>query len=298
LEHLKESLDLAVRIGGPGEQFHTPMVRGAYGANLFRYGRLEEAIQQMSQVVDMDRLRKPGDRDFVITVESVVPIEVELGHYQQAAAFLQEAFALQVAPHSRQLDDVLMAQAKLLLVTGRANEAMAVLQGIAEEANLPGKLSYSWLNVSLARAEVELGRGHPSSAIDQAAIVRRKIVASGLGQYFKRWEAQAALLEGKGLLSSHRATEALALLERSVQLGNDVYDRGQSPELADSYVALASCMLELGRSNQAMKLLLRAKAIESTHRELGEQFTKPLLELEARLARRNGTAHSGQLVRR
>jgi tetratricopeptide (TPR) repeat protein len=106
-------------------------------------------------------------------------------------------------------------------------------------------------------------------------------------KYFKNYEAQASLGEGKGLLLTHHAPEALPLLQRAVQLGEEVYDRSCSPALADSQIALAKCLLDLGRRDQARTLLSRAKEIHSTHKDLGDQFRKPLRELEALLARQN-----------
>jgi serine/threonine-protein kinase len=63
-----------------------------------------------------------------------------------------------------------------------------------------------------------------------------------------------------------------------------VYDRDLSPALADSQIALAKCLLDLGHRDQARALLAQAKAIHSTYKDLGEQFRKPLRALEARLA--------------
>ena len=100
--------------------------------------------------------------------------------------------------------------------------------------------------------------------------------------YFKRYEAPAALDEGKGLLLAGRAPEALPLLQRAVQLGSQIYDVDQSPQLADSQIALATCLFNLGRRDEARALLIRAKAIHATHKDLGEQFKKPLRELSQR----------------
>jgi hypothetical protein len=131
---------------------------------------------------------------------------------------------------------------------------------------------------------VELALGRPGAAIEQAREVQERIQGSGVGPYLKRWEAQAALVEGKGLLLTQRAPDALPQLQRAVLLGSEVYDPERSPDLAGSQVALASCLIELGHRDQARALLAQAKAIHSTHKDLGEQFRKPLRELEARLA--------------
>jgi tetratricopeptide (TPR) repeat protein len=184
------------------------------------------------------------------------------------------------------LNDVLLARAKLLVVTGQADEGAQTLQESSVKPDTVGRITYGWLDVSLARAEIALAQKRPEAAIEQGGRVRRSIEESGLAPYFKRWEARAALDEGKGLLQTQRAPEALPRLQRAVQLGWEVYDLNRSLILADSQIALASCLLELGRRDQLHALLAQAKAIQSTYKDLSEQYKKPLRELELRLARR------------
>jgi len=287
LAMLKNSVDLAVRTRGPDEVFHTPMVRRAYGVNLLRYGSVEEGLLPLTQAMEVHRrAKRSGNQDFAVTLEAIAPAETDLGYYRKAQALLDEAFTIRAGPgqgYSRQLDDALMAKARLLLATGKAEEAMSALQQIPEKADFSGKITYSWLNVSLARAEVNLARNRPEAAIDQAALVRKRIAESGLAPYFKRWEAQAALLEGRGLLLSKRAADAEPLIERAVQLGSQVLDSQHSLQLADSQIALASCLLDLGRRDQARPLLLQAKAIHASYKDLGEQFKIPLRLTETRI---------------
>jgi tetratricopeptide (TPR) repeat protein len=287
---LKESLDLALRTQSPGEAFHTPMVRRAYGVNLFRYGRVEEGVVPIQQAVDVHRqANRSNNQDFAVTLESLAPGETDLGHYRKAQTLLDEAFTIRAGQnkgHSRQLDDALLAKAKLLLATGKAGEAMSSLQRIPEKTDAGVHLTYSWLNVSLAKAEVDLALGRPVSTIGQASLVRKRIVESGAASYFKRWEAQAGLLEGQGLLLSGRPSDALPLLERSLQLGSEVYDQEHSLQLAASQIALASCLLDLHRGNQAPALAAKAKAIQSTYKDLADSFRTPLRRLEARISTR------------
>ncbi len=285
---LRQSVDLAVRTRGPNETFHTPMVRRAYGVNLIRYGRVEDGLVPLAQVIEVHRSAKRSNIiDFAITLESAAPGEIELGHYLQAETLIAEAFSIRSSlgdkPASRQFDDARLARAKLLLATGKANEALSTIREIPEKAGPSGKITYSWLNVSLAAAEVELALDHAASAIDQSALIQKRIAESGAAPYFKRWDAQAALLQGKGLLLLKRASDALPLLERAVQLSAEVYDREHSLELADSQIALALCLLELGRPEASQPLLAQAKAIHAAHKEIGEPFNSPLRRLEARL---------------
>jgi hypothetical protein len=78
----------------------------------------------------------------------------------------------------------------------------------------------------------------------------------------------------------------LPLLERSLQLGSEVYDQEHSLQLAASQIALASCLLDLHRGNQAPALAAKAKAIQSTYKDLADSFRTPLRRLEARISTR------------
>jgi serine/threonine-protein kinase len=285
---IKQSLDLALRTLGPDETFHTPMVRRAYGVNLLRYGGAEQAAAALSQVVGFARRAGLSSiLDFALSLEQSAPPEIELGHFQQAAALLDEALAIRtrlaLKPDSRLWDDGRLARATLLIAMGKADDATKALEQIPEGAAPRAKITYAWLDVALARAEISLALDRPAAAIEQAGAVRVRIAESGAGAYFKRWDAQAACVGGKGLLASGRASDAAPLLERAVQLGLEVHDRDHSLRLADSEIALAQALLELGHGDQAAPHLARAKAIHATYKELGEQYRTPLRRLEARV---------------
>ncbi len=291
LAFLKEAVDLAVRTQGPDEVFHTPMAREGYGVYLLHYGRVEEGLVPLAQCIDtLRRSKQSGTHGFANTLESSAGGETELGHYRRAEAILAEVSTIRARlgpPPPDHRADAVLAPAKFLMATGKADDAARVLQEFPLEPAAPGKLSYDWLDISLARAEADLARNRPDAAIEQARAVGSRIETSGLRTYFKRWEAQAALVEGKGLLLMQRAPEALPQLRRAVQLGSEVYDPACSPVLADSQIALATALLTMGRGEEARALLAQAKAIHTTHKDLGEQFRKPLRELEALVSKSN-----------
>jgi serine/threonine-protein kinase len=289
---LKATEELAVHTKGPDELFHTPMVRRGYGVSLIEYGRVEDGLVLLGKSIDVPRrLQRSQTRAFANRLEVAVVGEVELGHYQRASAMLEEASAIRTRlgdkPASGQLNDAALARAGLLVATGKADEAAQALQEFSMGPVVSSKISYAWLDVTLARAEVDVARNRPDMAIEQAREVRRRTEGSGLGTYFKRREAQAALLEGKGLLLTQHAPEALPLLQRGVQLGSNVYDPDRSPILADSQIALARSLLDLGGGDEARGFLARAKAIHATHKDIGDQFRKPLHEMEVLLASRD-----------
>jgi len=182
-----------------------------------------------------------------------------------------------------EVNDLRLARATLLQAEGKGDEAAKCLQKSAVPPEAPGKISYNWLDVSLAHATVELTQGHPAAALEQAAEVQRRLEGSGKALYFKRWASEAALIEGKSLLLENRAAGALPQLQRAVQLGSEVYDPELSPDLADAKIALALCLLDLGRSEQAHAVGSQAKAIHKANRELGEHYRRPLRQLEARI---------------
>lgn len=287
LELLKQAVDLAVRTQRPDEAFHTPMAREGYGLHLIRYGRVEEGVDQVAQCLDRLRLAKASETPgFANTLGFNAAGETDLGHYRKAEEMLAEASAirsrLRTGLTEYRYDDA-VATAKFLTATGKADEAVRVLEGVPMEPEVVSQLSYPWLDTSIARAEAELAREQTGAAIDRAREVRRRIEASGLTVFFKRWVAETTLIEGQGLLREKRPADALPLLERAVQLGYEVYDPDRSPALADSQIALASCLMELRRGDQARTLLAQARSIHANHKDLGERYKKPLRELEARL---------------
>ena len=290
---LQEATDLAVRTRGADEFFHTPMARMVYGRDLLNYGKTEEGLVPLGQSIDaMRRGERSETHMFADALELSAGGEIGAGHYLRAKAILDEASSIRAklgdTAASGLLNNALIARARLLIATGNAEEAARTLRASPVKPDAAGNLTYPWLDVSLARAEVDLALSHPGAAIDQAAMVRKKIEDSGLAPYFKRWAAQAALLEGQGLLLTKRAPEALPSLQRAVQLGSEVYDRDRSLQLADSQIALASCLLDLGQDDQARTLLAQATAIHTTHKDIGDQFKSPRRRLEARLS---GFAH-------
>jgi thioredoxin-like negative regulator of GroEL len=122
-------------------------------------------------------------------------------------------------------------------------------------------------------------------AVELASGVRTAVEHSPSRVYFKAYEAEASLIEGKGLVRLDRATEALPLLKRAMALSLELYDPQLSATIADVQIALAGCLTDLRERAQAQTLFAQAKAIHARHKYLGEHVTRPLSELERRLSR-------------
>ncbi len=94
-------------------------------------------------------------------------------------------------------------------------------------------------------------------------------------------ELDLRLSLGRALSATDQAKEALPHLERALALRQPQF--ASSLLLAEAQVALADCKLRLGDVAAARALLAKAKAIHAANRELGQQFRKPLRDLEQRL---------------
>jgi hypothetical protein len=70
-----------------------------------------------------------------------------------------------------------------------------------------------------------------------------------------------------------------------MELGENLYDRDRSPQLADVQLALANAYAELGKRDRASELLAQAEAIHAATKELGEHIKRPLRELAGGLRR-------------
>jgi tetratricopeptide (TPR) repeat protein len=285
---LDEALRLAVSTKGRGDLFHTQMVLNDYGYQLVLYGRIEEGLEYLSETIETRRRgKRSATRAFAWTLEHQAAGQIELGRYAQAKASLDETFDIygragKTAP-SGDLNSALRLRAGLLLATGRPNEAAEALAMVSLDQEEAARSSQRWLELSVARAELELANNQYQAAIRLGNDIRNRVKASNLRPYLKQVEAQASKAEGRGLVRIGRAAEALPLLERAIALTEQDYDVKRSPVLADAQVALAECLLNMKQRDRASGLIARARAIQSTHKELGLQYTTPLRSLEMRL---------------
>ncbi len=181
------------------------------------------------------------------------------------------------------VNENLAARARLLVAIGSGDAASALLDGFSIADATPGTLSVTWMQSSLARADVHLACGRFDDARALASAVRVDVECSPSRSYFKGYEAQSALCEGKALMLMHHTADAVHLLERALELGESLYDRDRSCVLADARVALANAYADLGERDHANELLAQAEMIHATHKELGEHIKGPLRQLADRL---------------
>jgi tetratricopeptide (TPR) repeat protein len=274
-----------------------------YENALIEYGRIE-ACMDVWQQADSLRVRFQAWNAVRLDQERTYGL-MEIGRYAEAEKLLLETAdrlrqmkRLQTVTYNRNL----LLRAQLLNLTGRSDEALKTL---SEYRAFPVSVQVSRMKLEevLLRSEILLQKDDVRSAINLAAEAQRAIMSTPNSSYLALWEARAALIEGKARRQSGEGRRALPLLERAVALRSQILDTSASPALGDAQVALANCYLDLHNRKEASLLLARAKAILGQHVALGDQYRKPMIELERRMHHPvpatedgPGAAHSAQAL--
>ena len=254
-----------------------------FGNALITFGRIEDGLAVLHEA---EKMRVPVAALILNRLyEERANAFIETGRYAEAETLLKEAAKGQRhlgREHAPGYNRNLLLRAHLLNVTGRNEEALETLSQYRLFPVLPDRVSRVKLDEILMRSEIQLSAGNLTLARKLAKDARTAITGSSNRQYLRLWEARAALIEGKAILLSHDAQEALPLLEAAVSLRTELFDAA-SPALADADIVLSTCYLNLHELKKALALLKKAKAIHAKHAELGQQYRQPLKDLESRL---------------
>jgi serine/threonine protein kinase len=296
LQHIERARDILERTHRTDDPFFAPQVYLVYGFDLANFGRLEDGLAYISKAIENRQKNRPGTRYLSQMLEQQASALIDLGRYADAQRAIDEAGL--IATHVKAPPTYLGAKdrARLLIAADRPGEADAALDAFHPPAPEAGTLSLDELRLLTSRAEVALARHDGQAAERMAAQVNSDLSGSAVRTYSKSLEALASLAEGRADLLQGHPSNALPLLQRTVDLRESFLDPA-SPLLADARVALASCQLDLGNSRQARLLLTQAKKALATHHELGRQYIQPLHELEKRLGQisppwRQGANHN------
>jgi serine/threonine-protein kinase len=221
------------------------------------------------------------------TQEAAAEGAIERGKYDAAAKALEEAEATERSlgwDKMKLFNDNVVLRTRLLLAEGFGDEAAKAFVEYRVVNQEPQPNFLAQLEQALMRSEIDLARGKLVSAAAQSANVRLQHLAGESGVYLRSYDARALLIEGKARLLDHQVPQAVALLQQAVALSRELYDKVQSPALADAEIALSRAYLAAGDRKRASQLRAEARAIHATHRDLGEHYRRPLRDLEARMA--------------
>ncbi|HXO35339.1 MAG TPA: serine/threonine-protein kinase [Candidatus Acidoferrales bacterium] len=281
LQHIERARDILQRTHRTDDLFFAPQVFLVYGFALANAGRPEDGLVYISKAVENRRKNRPGTRYLGQMLEQQASVLIDLGRYADAQRAIDEASLIAKRVNAPPTYLEAKDRARLLIAAGRARDADAALDAFHPAAAEAGTLSLEVLRLLTFRAEVALARHDGQAAERLAAQINRDLSGSTARTYSKALESEAALAEGRADLLLGQPPNALPLLQRAVDLRESFLDPG-SPSLADARLALAYCQLDLGHPSQAKSLLTKAKKALAAHRELSQQYSLPLHELDKR----------------
>ena len=263
------------------------VVNGFYGQSLLAEGRIDKAEKYLALDVDDARALYPQSSPLAKGLLRQGELYTALGRYDEARRALAEALAIwrQVgggATDPAMENPYIIDQALLALAQGDAKAAIDLAGRVRNSANaarLPLLLDVAAARVVQANAYLRQNR--LADAVNSARAALDEVQRSSVRNYFQTVEANAALALGEALRRSGDPKAARPYFERALKL-REANDDAQSPWLAQTKIALAECLVDLGERDTARIFFNQASATQATHKELGEHFTKPLRELATR----------------
>ena len=296
-----------------------------FGIYLRKSGRLLQARDVLSRteanairgVTEKDAYTLPTIR------MELARVELMLGNFAEAATLYQRAIAARQAARSGDYQDANMLQnyAAALAELGRTDESIQMATKAAEIfSKVKTPVGTTLVPIVLATAYTALGQDEKAleaidrysdgrerlevpvqirvetrraaalaknSAPESEALLRvqlQRLAQLPQSQRYRWIEGDTRIVLGRLLTKSGRAGPACEVLEPVVSWRTEDLSP-QSALLADAQVALAECQWRQGKAEIASGLLGKAKAIYSTHAQLGDQYRKPFDDLEKMLTR-------------
>ena len=260
-----------------------------YASALMARGRLEDSLHENLAAAGAWQEQSGATRIDAELLEQRASVLTDLGRYGEAGGALDKALSIRTRLGDLRspllLSYYFATRARLLALRGDFDAAQATLRQLSVPPASAGTVSTQEAFREILRSEIALERQDREQAIQFASRALAMVRESRLRPYWKLHEARASLTLGKAQLGAGRPKQALEPLQQAFQLGTELFDRQRSPALADSQVALASCLLQLHRGGEATALLRQAQAIHASYEQLGEHYRRSLRELEARIGR-------------
>jgi eukaryotic-like serine/threonine-protein kinase len=285
IDLMSSTKDRVLQTRGLEDSLITPWILTGYGRALTRFGRIEEGLEYLQLAERNQRKYRPGAMVLALVLERKALSLSEFGDYDEAVRELDEAEAIHRAIHDEgsQLNDHVMTRTYVLLAADKAHDARATLDKFIAPTLPDGGWSETALRLSIARAELELLDGNAQGALQFVAAARSQLSKGNFAAFFLLEQAQLVGIEGRALAVAHRPYDAQSILLQSVLLDQQLLDSSSSPVLASSELALASCLLDIGKRDEARQWLHKADDILSKHARLGARYTKPLRALKTLL---------------
>lgn len=286
LQLLERAKQLALRIRGIDDPFHTPQILLEHGYAQVRLGLLEEGLTDIDAAITNRRKNRPGTLYLATMLEDAALALIDMGRSTEAVRNLDEAAEIKLGSglvrNAAPFNFSTALRIRMALVGGDVESARSLVGELFVDPDESRGISFAAIEQWLLLAEAELTAGNDEAAAELTRRVRERITDSGLAKYLPFYQSRADLFEGEALLHQKRCTTALPLLQRALITRQAVVD-ANSPGISEIQIALADCYLDLGDTSRATVFADEARVIQLSHTQLGEQYRQPLRQLEERL---------------
>jgi tetratricopeptide (TPR) repeat protein len=282
-----DAKQVALKIRGADDSFHTPMALLEHGYEQARFGLPEDGLADMQAAIVMYRSHRPGANYLATMLVDAATALTEMGRFAEAHQNLDEANAIKTKngldTHAPIHNFNTSTRVRLALAEDQIETARSLVDDLFVDPDETLGISFTATEQWLLAAEIDLASGNSASATELTRRVRGKIAASRLDEYLAFYAMRADLIEGRAKLQEHDADVALPLLQRTLSMREQLLAPA-SLRIAEAQIALAECDLALGRKAEARSLADAAMAKQAQHPQIGEQYRAPLLRLKGLLA--------------
>jgi serine/threonine-protein kinase len=275
--------------GGYVPAFATAVLSGLQGRAFLYEGRLEDAASLMAVDIDDARENFPNSAPVAGALLSQIALDTARGRYDDAAREVDEAMGIvrRIGGIGPSLPNrLLLARSRLLLARGDPANAIATLDALTQpthSAELLLRVQQVAARTVLSQAQLQQSR--ITEAIASARDAYDQVTESSLRKFYPRLEADASLRLGEALRAAGESERARPYLEHALALRAQT-DDPSSPWIAETQIAVAACLADLGRRREAAALVARARTILARHPEIGAHFAAPLKSQASRIASR------------
>jgi hypothetical protein len=275
-----------LRLLGPDDPFHTRDVLELNGTAQSDVGDMAEGLDDLSSVVATRRRVEGATLNLTPSLRAMARDLIELGRFEDARKAIDEVAAIFQAngwkAGTSRYNGVTLVRAQLAKAEGRMDVARTLLGELVFDTD-PKSASSLHIAKWLAEADIAVQTGNIASDVETLlANARAELERGGLVKDRELYLSSADLIDGESRLKRHDAATALPLLQRALAARETLFV-APHPRLAEGQTLLATCYLELGRTNEARELAAKAAAIDAHYPQLSDQYRRPLRDLQARL---------------
>ncbi|MBV9505383.1 MAG: hypothetical protein JO323_10315 [Acidobacteriia bacterium] len=278
LRLMKEAWENCLKLRGPDDPYHTPQVSLMYASVLAKSGQFEAALDMISRAEKNQRQTAPGSRPLGMTLWWQASILANLGEYEKAKLYLNEAAELSKKTGFKLQLEYGLVRAAIAIHEKKWDEAANIIDTFLGPLHDGGPLSFALLNNLNVRAQLALSKNEPQTALRLAIRLSDLVTGDSNRKYLRFWEKEAGLRRGLAFLQMGDALRALQPLRRAVKLDSEMY-APESAEQIPAAAALGIAYLQTGSRAEAVRTLADIEAVQKHHPHLGDRFEVPLRDL-------------------